>query len=194
MNEPETEVMEEWRRETEVLTKRGSRERQKRMTQLAVWKKQQPAMTHSSSWRLLKTISNQTDTNQSTRVAKKKVPALFSFCAVLAITHPYLSLSLATPYTKTASHWFSWGFKYSVRHRPKGIASKTRKLVVGCLRYPSRTANTGCRPSSRRLLGQAARTESKFSFLAKETILKFFFHLKIKTLFSCNHYYYYYYE
>lgn len=37
IGEPEAEVMEEWRRETQVLTKRGSRETQLRTTQLADW-------------------------------------------------------------------------------------------------------------------------------------------------------------
>ena len=84
--EPETEVMVEWRRETEVLTKRGSRETKKRMTQLAIWKKQAPATIKRSSLRLLNAISNKTETDQSSRVAKKKTPTLFlSLCLVLVL-------------------------------------------------------------------------------------------------------------
>lgn len=80
-------MMKEWRRETEVLTKSESLEMRKRMTQLAVWKKQHPAMTQSSSFRLLNTISNERDSNHSNSVAKKNAPAaLFSFCTILAIT------------------------------------------------------------------------------------------------------------
>lgn len=69
--------MVEWRRETEVLTKRGSRETKDRMTQLAIWKRQDPATIHSSSVRLLKNISNKTETNHRIKVAKKKAPTLF---------------------------------------------------------------------------------------------------------------------
>jgi len=75
--EPDTEMMVEWRRETEVLTKRGSREIKDRTTQLAIWKKTAPATIQSSSERLLKIISNRTETNHRIRVARKKVPALF---------------------------------------------------------------------------------------------------------------------
>jgi hypothetical protein len=44
---------------------------------LAIWKRQAPATIQSSSVRLLKNISNKTETNHRIKVAKKKAPTLF---------------------------------------------------------------------------------------------------------------------
>lgn len=76
--EPETEVSVEWTRETDVLTKRGSREMKFLTTQLAVWKKKAAATTRSNWVWLLKKISKRMEMSHRSRVAKKKTPA-FSF-------------------------------------------------------------------------------------------------------------------
>jgi hypothetical protein len=68
---PEAEVREEWRRETAVLTKRGSRDTDARTAALAAWKKAKPAATGASSRRPRTPISNPTDTAHSTSVAAK---------------------------------------------------------------------------------------------------------------------------
>lgn len=84
----------ECKSETEVLTKRGSRDSHERTTQFTNWKKHPPQITQRSSVRELKTISNTTETSQSSSVARKYCPAPFFFPPVLAIEAP-LSLSLS---------------------------------------------------------------------------------------------------
>ena len=64
-------MREEWRRETAVLTKSGSRETEARTAALAAWKKAKPAATGASSRRPRTPISNPTDTAHSTSVAAK---------------------------------------------------------------------------------------------------------------------------
>jgi hypothetical protein len=64
-------VREEWRSDTAVLTKSGSRETEPRTAALAAWKKAKPAATGASSRRPRTPISNPTDTAQSTSVAAK---------------------------------------------------------------------------------------------------------------------------
>lgn len=75
--------MEEWRRETHVLTKSGSRETNFRMTAFAAWKKAKPMTMGSSSERLLKRISKKTETLHITRVAVKNSSALPSLRLLL---------------------------------------------------------------------------------------------------------------
>lgn len=82
---PEAEVMIECRSETEVLTKRGSRERQARTNQFADWKKHPPLITQRSSVLRLKAISNTTETSHRSSVARKNCPAPFFPVPVLAI-------------------------------------------------------------------------------------------------------------
>lgn len=67
----------ECKSETDVLTKRGSRESHERTTQFTNWKKHPPQITQRSSVRKLKTISNTTETSQRSSVARKNWPAPF---------------------------------------------------------------------------------------------------------------------
>lgn len=82
---PEAEVIDEWRRETHVLTNTGSRETKLRTIQLASWKKTKPRRIGTSSIRLLKEISKKTETPHITKVAKKNAPALFSISIFLLL-------------------------------------------------------------------------------------------------------------
>ena len=83
---PEAEVSEEWRRETEVLTKRGSLETENRSTQLEIWKNKHPKTTGRSSFLLFIQISYPTDTPHITKVAIKKEPALLRFLLLVPLT------------------------------------------------------------------------------------------------------------
>lgn len=78
--------MEEWRRETQVLTNRGSRDTKFRTMTLADRKKRNPIRIGASSDRLLKIISKKTDTPHINKVAIKNAPALVSLPFPLAMT------------------------------------------------------------------------------------------------------------
>lgn len=87
-------MMEEWRRETQVFTKRGSRDTKFRTTTLDDWKKTNPTRIGVSSKRLLKRISKKTETPHINKVAIKNAPALLSLLLLLP-PPPALVLPLA---------------------------------------------------------------------------------------------------
>lgn len=139
--------MAEWRRETHVLTKSGSRHTKFRTTTFADWKKANPMRIGTSSERLLKKISKNTDINHITKVAMKNPPALLSFFPLLepppppppAPPLPLIMVSLLFLFENSPAKFCTFSFLSTVRRYNSLLKMKVQSAANYLMRNEGKT-------------------------------------------------------